>query len=96
MARYNLNKLIMMIDETRAEENALMPGLPPVSPFFVKRKKPTEALADAFRPTHRLSQKIMVISGLGGIGKTQLVLKFARDYRYKYRHVQPAYTLTYV
>jgi uridine kinase len=26
-------------------------------------------------------QRIMVISGLGGSGKTQLALKFARDFR---------------
>jgi signal recognition particle GTPase len=30
-----------------------------------------------------IEQKIMIISGLGGCGKTQLVTKFAHEYRDK-------------
>lgn len=37
------------------------------------------------------TQRIMVVSGLGGSGKTQLSLKFARDFRDRY--VEMAYIL---
>jgi RecA/RadA recombinase len=33
------------------------------------------------------TQRIMVISGLGGSGKTQLTLKFARDFQDRCDHI---------
>ncbi len=35
-----------------------------------------------------MTRRIMVISGLGGSGKTQLTLKFARDFQGRCDHIQ--------
>ncbi len=35
-----------------------------------------------------MTRRIMVISGLGGSGKTQLTLKFARDFQDRWDYIQ--------
>jgi Mrp family chromosome partitioning ATPase len=45
------------------------------------RKKPMDALVKGLIERDGTSQRIMVISGVGGSGKTQLALKFARDFQ---------------
>lgn len=56
-------------------------GLPPLSAYFIMRKKPMDAMVKILIDGSRYKRQIMVISGLGGSGKTQLALKFARDFR---------------
>jgi len=44
------------------------------------RKEPMEAMERALLKDEESTQRIMLLSGLGGAGKTQLALKFARDH----------------
>jgi Mrp family chromosome partitioning ATPase len=59
--------------------------LPPMVGHFVKREEPWRKMCSIFLcdngtiPLDR--QIIMVLSGMGGLGKTQLVLHFAREFR---------------
>lgn len=43
-----------------------------------------EAIVKGLFEGDDFSQRIMVLSGLGGSGKTQLALKFARDFEDRY------------
>jgi uridine kinase len=40
-----------------------------------------DAIIKGLTEGNEFGQRIMVISGLGGCGKTQLALKFARDFQ---------------
>jgi signal recognition particle GTPase len=48
------------------------------------RKEPMDALIKTLVDDTTLEQHIMVLAGLGGSGKTQLTLKFARDFEDRY------------
>jgi Mrp family chromosome partitioning ATPase len=61
-----------------------MHGLPPLSAYFVMRKKPMEAIINILVNRDVVGQRVMIISGLGGVGKTQLALKFARSFQQMY------------
>lgn len=71
-----------------AHSQARFVGLPPLSPYFVMRPKIWEAmvkaLVDAPLDEPEEMQRIMVISGMGGCGKTQISLKFAKDHLSQY------------
>jgi len=54
-------------------------GLPPLSPFYIVRQKPMEAITRGLTGGQNREQRIMVISALSGSGKTQLAIKFARE-----------------
>ncbi|CAG8642898.1 14138_t:CDS:2, partial [Acaulospora colombiana] len=58
-------------------------GLPPLSSFFIMREEPMKFLVEMLLETEEDSQRIVVLSGLGGSGKTQMALKFARDYEHR-------------
>jgi predicted AAA+ superfamily ATPase len=45
------------------------------------RQRPMDAIIKGLIEENEITQQIMVISGLGGCGKTQLALKFARDFQ---------------
>ena len=66
-------------DRSRVKGTGSSHGLPPLSAFFVPRKKPMEALVKSLLDANEFTQRITVLSGMGGGGKTQLALKFARD-----------------
>lgn len=56
----------------------------PVSPLFTGREDVLQRLADAFAPREandRDSPRRAVISGLGGMGKSELCIRFAHDQR---------------
>lgn len=75
------NRLIrFLIDRSRNQGNGSSHGLPPLSAFFIPRKNPMEALVKSVIDTSEFTQRITVLSGMAGSGKTQLALKFARDY----------------
>jgi anion-transporting ArsA/GET3 family ATPase len=48
------------------------------------REQPMQFLVGMLLETEADGQRIVVLSGLGGSGKTQMALKFARDYEHRY------------
>ncbi|KIM25116.1 hypothetical protein M408DRAFT_316618, partial [Serendipita vermifera MAFF 305830] len=66
-------------------------GLPKLSEHFIMREEPWSAmkklLIDDSDAMKEFSQRIMVISGMGGSGKTQLARKFARDFQSRYQFI---------
>jgi hypothetical protein len=57
------------------------PPMPPLSPNFVERPGPMAELVNGMnRPQDEDEQRTLVISGLGGCGKTQLVLRYIKVY----------------
>ncbi|KAJ5715197.1 uncharacterized protein N7483_012378 [Penicillium malachiteum] len=51
----------------------------PVIESFVGRQSDLDRLWQYFEPTNAQSRKVAILHGLGGIGKTQLAIRFARD-----------------
>lgn len=64
-------------------------GLPPLSAFFVMRQAPIDALVNGLLSVNSDDprQRIMVVSGMGGSGKTQITLAFARANENWFRHI---------
>lgn len=58
----------------------------PRNPFFTGRENVLTQLADAFK-TGQATALSQVISGLGGIGKTQIAVEFAYQHRNEYQFV---------
>lgn len=56
-------------------------GLPPLSPSYVPRTRAMDFLFDYLIREFDGSRKLVVISGMPGVGKTQLVAKFARQHQ---------------
>jgi hypothetical protein len=54
-------------------------GLPPLSPFYVAREEPMEAITRGLTGGQNGEQRIVVVSAMSGSGKTQLAIKFARE-----------------
>ncbi|CAG7847843.1 SubName: Full=Uncharacterized protein {ECO:0000313/EMBL:CCA77866.1} [Serendipita indica DSM 11827] len=73
--------------QVRTEMTASTHGLPPLSPFFVRRQEPTVRIFEGVVRGRTLGQTVMVISGLGGSGKTQLCIQFALQYGDLFQHV---------
>lgn len=71
-----------------AHSEARFVGLPPLTPYFVMRSQIWEAmvkaLVDAPLDEPEEMQRIMVISGMRGCGKTTIALKFAKDHLSQY------------
>lgn len=66
-------------------------GLPPLTPYFVMRPEvwnamQTSLIAKSAEENARI-QRIFVICGMGGSGKTQLSIRFAKEYHTSYSHV---------
>lgn len=55
-------------------------GLPPLSAFFVDRLDVTTKMERIYLNRVQSGVRIMVLSGLGGAGKTQMVAKFIEDH----------------
>ncbi|KAH1419519.1 hypothetical protein KXX32_008710, partial [Aspergillus fumigatus] len=53
----------------------------PVIANFVGRQGDLDQLRQYLRPTDSQSRKVAIIHGLGGMGKTQLAIRFARDHK---------------
>lgn len=58
-------------------------NVPPASPYFTGRDPEVAALQQALADEY--AGGIQAVTGLGGIGKTQLVLEYARRFRGEYR-----------
>jgi len=57
--------------------------MPPLTSYFVMRKEPWEKMMRGVLGdnTEEEEQEIMVIFGMGGCGKTQLIIRFAKEFR---------------
>jgi tetratricopeptide (TPR) repeat protein len=55
-----------------------------VSPYFVVRKEQWEAVEESIAKLQEDNAKILVISGMGGCGKTQMVSYFVQKYSSRY------------
>jgi hypothetical protein len=53
----------------------------PVIANFVGRQDELDNLWQYLQPTDSPSRKVAILHGLGGMGKTQLAIRFARDHR---------------
>lgn len=53
----------------------------PVIANFVGRQGELDQLWQYLQPTDSRSRKVAIIHGLGGMGKTQLAIRFARDHK---------------
>ena len=53
---------------------------PPVSPFYVPREREWRIMVDYLAKPASPQQKIFVITGMGGCGKTQMVSYFLQEY----------------
>ncbi|KAJ7049026.1 hypothetical protein C8F01DRAFT_1379150 [Mycena amicta] len=58
---------------------------PPPSKFFQGRKDILLQLDRFFQPTEQKEQKVVLLYGLGGAGKTQIALKFISDSVFRFR-----------
>lgn len=56
----------------------------PVIENFVGRQADLDRLWQYFMPTDSQRQKVAVLHGLGGIGKTQLAVHFAREHQHEF------------
>ncbi|KAG8789506.1 hypothetical protein FRC15_008363 [Serendipita sp. 397] len=62
-------------------------GLPALSIYYVSRPGAMERLVESLLLGAGDAQRIAVVSGIGGSGKTQLVAKFARDHADQFQHI---------
>jgi hypothetical protein len=58
-------------------------GMPPLTSYFVMRKEPWEKMTRGLlgNAAEEDEQRIMIISGMGGCGKTQLVIRFMKEFK---------------
>lgn len=56
----------------------------PVIENFLGRQDELDQLWQYFQPEEVVSQKVAILYGLGGIGKTQLAARFARDHKHDF------------
>lgn len=56
----------------------------PVIENFLGRKKELDDLWQYLRPTNIQSRKVAILHGLGGMGKTQLAVRLARDHKHDF------------
>ncbi|PVG01505.1 FabD/lysophospholipase-like protein [Serendipita vermifera] len=63
-------------------------SLPAITPNFVMRNEPWQRLIEAMIECHKEEfQKVVVVSGMAGCGKTQLCTKFVHDHRSRFERV---------
>ena len=66
--------------------NVPSPAMPPLAPHYVERKEATNFVESAlFQQDGALKPgaKIIVVTGIGGCGKTQLIRKFIEQHGHK-------------
>ncbi|OQD61046.1 hypothetical protein PENPOL_c019G04134, partial [Penicillium polonicum] len=79
-ARDTLAESVHRIDVPRFDVPLDLTAVPVIT-SFVGRQDELDQLWQYLRPTNPQSRKVAVIHGLGGMGKTQLAIRFARDHK---------------
>ncbi len=91
----SLNKILDSLESSKDQKNGAIPAaephpadLPPGShlpfqrnPLFTGREQDLETLAANLAATDETGSKPQIIAGMGGIGKTQMVVEFAYSYK---------------
>ncbi|PVF96984.1 hypothetical protein CPB86DRAFT_786474 [Serendipita vermifera] len=62
-------------------------GLPPITAFFVERSGILNSMYNALFRQDPKSRRVMVVSGMGGCGKTQITSRFIRKHADRFRHI---------
>ncbi|CCA74052.1 hypothetical protein PIIN_08006 [Serendipita indica DSM 11827] len=63
-------------------------GLPPLSPYYVQRDTPMNRMVASFLGAEAEGcQRVQILTGMGGSGKTQLVISFIREHGERFRNV---------
>ncbi|CAG7849661.1 SubName: Full=Uncharacterized protein {ECO:0000313/EMBL:CCA76006.1} [Serendipita indica DSM 11827] len=76
------------MSETTAPPKVSMAGLPPLSPYFVQREVPMNHMDVALLCSEeKMRQRLSIITGMGGSGKTQLVVAWARLHAECFQHI---------
>ncbi|CCA76349.1 hypothetical protein PIIN_10344 [Serendipita indica DSM 11827] len=76
------------MSETTAPPKVSMAGLPPLSPYFVQREVPMNHMDVALLGSEEeMRQRVSIITGMGGSGKTQLVVAWARLHAECFQHI---------
>jgi tRNA A22 N-methylase len=60
--------------------------MPPLAPHYVERKEATNFVESALFDQHdtiKPGSKIIVVTGIGGCGKTQLIRKFVEQHGHR-------------
>ncbi|KIM32059.1 hypothetical protein M408DRAFT_20414 [Serendipita vermifera MAFF 305830] len=69
---------------------SLSPQLPPLTKTFVMRKKPWEFIEKVLLSERGSGDingpRMLFVTGIGGCGKTQLMLRFMKDHKSKFTH----------
>jgi tetraacyldisaccharide-1-P 4'-kinase len=65
--------------------------MPPLAPHYVERKEATSFMENALFDQGgaiKPGAKIVVVTGIGGCGKTQLIRKFVENHKERYVSVE--------
>ena len=81
-----IDALDKLIDLSNTEENYLINSFSYNSAYFVGRLTEFEEIHDVLQ-----SSNVLFLSGIGGIGKTELAKKYAAEYRAEYDSITFAY-----
>ncbi|PVF91619.1 FabD/lysophospholipase-like protein, partial [Serendipita vermifera] len=85
-----LNRGLVTFDqlESSHRKELVYKDFPSPTRYFVPRNEPWEKMKNNFLEKVYVGsgQKVMVISGMGGCGKTQLVAQFMKEYRSRFQY----------
>jgi hypothetical protein len=75
--------LYRIFTEHSSGGQSLYKGLPPLTTHFIMRQAPWKKLVQLLTGDNeaKSSQKVMIVTGMGGCGKTQIVTKFMVKFR---------------
>ena len=73
--------LISLVGQVTAAPKVSFNGLPPLSPYFIQRDIPLNHMAVSLLGSEvEDRQRLLILTGMGGSGKTQIVIAFIRGH----------------